>query len=142
MSIIDAGELKRVWMGSAVASSDNPDPTVSSQVVVQHIVRRLPACNCSVAREGTGYIGVLFTILTNDGDSYYPTVLHLISQMPAAESGMKRYDMITSINGVNTRNKSFSEALAMLNGRPGEEVVVEVKRPDKIRTYTMHRQAW
>lgn len=51
-----------------------------------------------------------------------------ISGTPAAKSGLKAGDLITSINGTSTNNMSIEKAVTLIRGKPGTKVVLGILR--------------
>ena len=144
IQVYDGKTLKNVWMGSGVGTSDNPDVRISGQLVIAHILKDFPNCTRFDSMDSTkrGLIGIQFGIFTNDGNSYFPTVLRLLEGMPAKKAGLREYDMIIEVNGVSTLNKPFSEIMNIFRGAPGTKVNIKIKRLDKILTFTIRRATW
>ena len=144
IQVYDGKTLENVWMGSGAGTSDNPDIRISGQLVLYHILKDYPNCSSLDSRDDMkrGMIGVQIGIFTNDGNSYFPTVLRLLEGMPAKEAELKEYDMIIEINGVSTLNKPFSEIMNIFRGAPGTEVDIKVKRLDKILSFTIQHVSW
>jgi len=62
---------------------------------------------------------------------------------PAAKSGLKAGDIILSIDGVKTKEKTLSGVSDLLKGKPGTLVDIKIKRPfieDSIATYSIERE--
>ncbi len=138
VSIYDSKTLESVWMGNGAGSSDNPDVRVSAQMVLSHILRDLPECQYKpVHSTSRGVIGAHYSVMTTDGNSYYPFVVGLDRGKPAARKGIRLDDMIIEIDGMSTLNKSFAEIERVFGGKPGEKVVVKVKRVNKIITFRL-----
>ena len=142
--VYDGKTLKNVWIGSGAGTSDNPDIRISGQFVIAHILKDFPNCTHFDLRDSTkqGLIGVQFGIFTNDGNSYFPTVLKVLDGMPAEKAGLRNYDMIIEVDGVSTLNRPFSEIIDMLRGTPGSEVNIKVKRLGKILSFSIRRASW
>lgn len=139
VSIFDAKSLKNVWLGTGAGTSDNPDPRVSGQLVVTNILGKFPNSVVQSESASSGVVGVQLLVFTNDGNNYFPTVLSLASGSPAARAGIKPYDMILSIDGVQVVNKPFSEAVQLLRGDPGTTVTLQLWRTDQQLTVNVTR---
>jgi len=143
IQVYDGKTLKNVWMGSGAGTSDNPDVRISGQLVLAHILKDFPNCSICSKREDVknGVLGVKLAIFTNDGNSYYPTVIGLMDRMPAKKAGLRMYDMIIEIDGFSTLNIPFSECINLFRGEPGTEARIKVKRLDRILSFTIKRAA-
>jgi hypothetical protein len=127
----DAKTLKNIWYGLGTGTSDNSDVRISGQLVLLSIIEKgVPATEPSATGDSLpdGRMGIVFSILTNDGNSYYPTVLRLIPSSPAVKAGLWRYDMITAIDGKPVLNRSFAEVRALMAGTPGSTAVLDIVR--------------
>jgi len=144
IQVYDGKTLKNVWMGSGAGISDNADIRISGQFVFAYILKDYPNCPSLGIKDDIkrGMIGIQYGIFTNDGNSYFPTVIDLLEGMPAKKAGLKVYDMIIEVNGVSTLNKSFSEVMSLFRGEPGTEVNVKVKRLNEILNFTIRRTTW
>lgn len=49
--------------------------------------------------------------------------------MPALKNGLKAGDIILSVNGKSTKDKSTSQVSEMLKGKQGTEIKIKIKRP-------------
>lgn len=144
IQVYDGKTLESVWMGSGAGTSDNADIRISGQFVLAHILKDYPNCPSVGIKDDIkrGMIGIQYGIFTDDGNSYFPTVINLLEGMPAKKAGLKVYDMIIEVNGVSTLNKSFSEIMSLFRGEPGTEVNVKVKRLNEILNFTIRRTTW
>jgi len=139
IQVYDSKTLKNVWMGSGAGTSDNPDIRISGQFVLFSILKDFPKYSGPEIIKEKGMIGIKYYICTNDGNSYFPTMLGLFDGMPAEKAGLKMYDMIVEVNGVSTLNKSFSEVMNLFRGLPGTTVNVKVRRLNEILNFTILR---
>ena len=69
-----------------------------------------------------------------------PTIIRLLPNNPAAESGLLVGDQVTAVNSESTVGWDASKTANLIRGEPGTSVRVTVKRDDKIRNYTITRQ--
>ena len=69
-----------------------------------------------------------------------PTVIRLLPNNPAAESGLKAGDQVVAVNGESTVGQESSPTAALIRGEPGTSVRLAVKRGDKTYSYTITRQ--
>jgi hypothetical protein len=144
IQVYDGKTLRNVWMGSGAGTSDNADIRISGQFVLAHILKDYPNCLSLGIKDNikSGMIGIQYGIFTNDGNSYFPTVINLREGAPAKKEGLEVHDMIIEVNGVSTLNKSFSEVLSLFRGEPGSEVNVKVMRLNEILNFTIRRTTW
>lgn len=139
VSMFDAKSLKNVWLGTGAGTSDNPDARVSGQFVVTQILGKFPKSAVQSEVGSNGVVGVQLLVFTNDGNNYVPTVLSVASGGPAARAGVKSYDMILSIDGVQLVNKPFSEVIQLLGGDPGTPVSLQLWRTGQQLTVNLTR---
>lgn len=71
-------------------------------------------------------------------------VLGAIPKSPAKKAGLKRDDLILSVNGQRFKGKPFREMVAALRGKTGQSVDLKVLRDDRIINVTVKREviAW
>jgi carboxyl-terminal processing protease len=72
-----------------------------------------------------------------DFDSEFPTVIAPISGSPADNAGIEAGDIIMSIDGAATDRMEISEVTGLLRGAEGDDVVLEVGRPDDGSEFTV-----
>lgn len=139
MFVFDPKTFKAVWTARGVGVSDNSDVRISGQIVMGAMVKEYPSPNETGISDQSGFIGIRLGLFTNNGNSYYPTVLELVDGMPAKNKGMRLYDMIIAIDGKDTRNMPVSEVLNLLRGVEDSKVDLSVWRVDKLIKYTLTR---
>jgi len=139
VSMFDAKSLKNIWLGTGAGTSDNPDPRVSSQLVVTSILEKFPNSAAQSEATSSGVVGVQLLLFTNDGNNYVPTVVSVASGSPAAGAGIKPYDMILSIDGIQVVNKPFSDVMELLQGDPGTPVTLQIWRTGQQLTVNVTR---
>ncbi len=126
----DAETNTQIWHGEGSGISANPDLRVSSQVVIAYVIGRFPPAVVlhkeleDLKKNNLGRIGTAFRICTLDGESYYPMVIGLLKKSPAKRASIKDYDIIISVDGVSTQNKSSSEVFKLLISDPDTTVMV------------------
>ncbi|MGM0652149.1 MAG: S41 family peptidase [Bacillota bacterium] len=81
--------------------------------------------NLMVETEGT-YGGIGIEVFNDDG---YVTVIAPIAGTPGEEAGLKSGDRILSVNGTDLVDKGLNQAVDMMRGEPGTDLVLEVERP-------------
>lgn len=69
-----------------------------------------------------------------------PTIIRLLTNNPAAASGLKAGDQVTAVNGESTVGADASRTAGLIKGESGTSVKVTVKRAAKLHTYTITRQ--
>lgn len=129
----DGVDHKNIWLGSGIGTSTNPDVRISGQNVIHDLSEKFPPCKRTEdnSHGSTGAIGVNCFIITNNGNDFYPTVVHIVAGSPAAKAGIELADMIIEINGISTLNKPARKIHNVLKGMPGQKVTLTVWRLDK-----------
>jgi len=69
-----------------------------------------------------------------------PTVIRLLPNNPAIESGLLVGDQVTAVNSESTVGWDAAKTASLIRGEPGTSVRVTIKRDDKSRSYTITRQ--
>ncbi len=77
----------------------------------------------------TGQYGGIGAVIGTRGD--WVIVSEPYEGFPADKAGLRSGDKILSIDGKDAKNYKTDQVSAMLKGKPGTEVVVKLKRPDK-----------
>ncbi|MBW1768900.1 MAG: DUF4136 domain-containing protein [Deltaproteobacteria bacterium] len=130
IDVLDPNTFKPIWTGMGVGTANNSDLSISSQTIVIFLLDEFPKGPWSydyiMAPFGFG-----FFVFTNNGNDYYPTVFTVIKNSPADKAGIKRYDMISSIDGIAVRNKPVSEIINMFQKELGKKKSVTLFRLDK-----------
>lgn len=141
VAIFDGKTLQNIWLGEGVGTSPNPDVRVSSQGVLMRLLEQFPVSVLAkeILPTDSGMIGIWCSVLTNDGNNYFPTVMNVAPGSPASKAGIKLHDMILTIDGVSTQNKSFSETMALVSGDAGTKVSMTLWRVNKQINVSMVR---
>lgn len=139
--VYDGKRMENVWTGLGVGSLHNGDVRISGQLVMATVLAHYPACprRSSSGNSKSGKIGIHYSILTNDGNSYYPTVVKVIGASPAEYHGLRTGDMIVHVDGRSTINKPYSEIWEILDGAPGTEVRLGVRRLEDVLDFSIRR---
>jgi len=69
-----------------------------------------------------------------------PTVIRLLPNNPAVESGLLVGDQVTAVNSESTVGWDAAKTAGLIRGEPGTSVRVTVKRNNKSHAYTITRQ--
>lgn len=137
VQVFDAKSLRAVWTGSGVGVSDNQDVRVSHQYVLAELLRPFPECATYVRSPGA--IGLLIALKTTDGNNYNLFVFRIKPRSPAARADIRPGDMITSINGTPTLNKTQAEISELMRGEASTRVSLNVSRNGKEHSVEMLR---
>jgi hypothetical protein len=135
----DGRNMRNVWMATAFAASRTGNLRIAGQSIIKSIA------DCFFRRpipdkpHKTGYAGITPSILTVDGKDYYPVVLGVYDKGPAAKAGVKQYDMIVAVDGVDMRNMTVINAMDLIKGEPGSKVELAVWRVNKLLKFTITR---
>ncbi len=68
--------------------------------------------------------------LREKGSREYPEIDHVIPGLPAAAAGLEHGDLITAVDGVQTKAMSLENASFRIRGKPETKVVLTVLRKD------------
>lgn len=69
----------------------------------------------------------------------YVEVQSTIKGSPAENAGLKAYDKLISVDGVNLKNKSTEEVSLLIRGEAGSSLKLTIKRGDKLLDFTIKR---
>jgi len=130
IGVLDPDPLKTLWTGIGAGTADNSDLSVSSQAILIFLMDEFPRGPLS-HDQLMGAYGFGFFVFTNNGVEYYPTVFKVIDGSPAHKAGLRKYDMISSIDGVSMRNKPLSEVLRAFQTPAEKKQSFIVRRVDK-----------
>ena len=141
ISILETETKKTIWYGNAEGSSFNPDLRVSCQRLIFDLHKKIK--NSRYMDEnipyGNGMMGFRIIMITINGDNTYPIIIWNIKDSPAAEAHLGYGDIIIKIDGVSTRNKSFTENMKLLQGDADTECTLTIKRGDKEKDVPLMR---
>ncbi len=90
--------------------------------------------------ENSGTLVGLGLTITED-ESGYIRISEIISSSPAADSGLLKNDLITTIDGIDVKEVGFSEAADAMKGTEGSTVTLTVRRDGKDTEYTFTRRS-
>lgn len=90
--------------------------------------------------ENSGTLVGLGLTITED-ESGYIRISEIISSSPAADSGLLKNDLITTIDGIDVKEVGFSEAADAMKGTEGSTVTLIVRRDGKDTEYTFTRRS-
>ena len=117
-----------------MGTSLNHDVRICGQFVLRSTIHKFPRCkkhNYVAKHRERGQLGIHIGIMTIDGNNYYPSGLAIEPYTPASEADIQLEDMIIAVDGQSMRNKTWVEAIMMLDGSPGDIKVLTIKRLDK-----------
>lgn len=77
----------------------------------------------------------------SEDESGYIRISEILSDSPAADSGIMLDDLITTINGIDVKTISFSEAADAMKGVEGSTITLTVRRDGKDTEYTIVRRS-
>jgi len=138
VSFFDNKKKSRVWSGVGVTYSNNADIRLSSQVLLLGILDKFPNGDWDKDYPEWYRLGFNFLIMTNDGNNFYPSVRTLSKNSSAQVAGLKKYDIITHIDGQEVVNRRVSQIREIIKNIKSETVKLTIKRLDKIFNAELH----
>lgn len=90
--------------------------------------------------DNSGNLVGLGLTLTED-ESGYIRISDIISNSPAAVSGLMQDDIIISVDGMDVKEIGFSEAAEAMKGTEGSEITLVIRRGGKDTEYTFTRRS-
>lgn len=141
VSVFESSGYQNVWSGIGVGTSGNADLRVSTQLVLSSVLAAFPVSGAIGENypAPSGYLGIQYVVLTVNGNDFYPFVSSVEKDSPAQKAGLRVEDVIVSINGSSTQNKSWGEIYAMLSGDAGQSVSIGIARADGTKTLELSR---
>lgn len=137
--IINPISQKIEWSGTAIVATPQSDIRLSSHVLLPRLLlgeegNNFPSRSGLDKRDDSknGAFGIIPSIITLDGNSFYPIIFWLACDSPAHKQGVKVYDIITRMDGKSTLNWSFCRAMEAFNKSKGEELILTIKRGEKV----------
>lgn len=131
--------LRNAWLATGVAAARTRNIAVAVQKILETIIDQFPITPIFHESPDAGYTGISLSDFTVDGTNYYPVVMSFLRYSPAKKAGMKRFDMIVRVDGIDVRNKQLDDIAGMIIGKPGASVTLTVWRVDKLLTFTITR---
>lgn len=99
-----------------------------------------PSENRRLSEDLSGsFFGVGFT-LRSDKETERPQVVTVIGGSPADRAGVKPDDVITSVDGKDTRGEPLDAVVLRIRGRKGTKVTIDVRRGDEPMEFNMTRE--
>jgi len=88
----------------------------------------------------TGKTSGVGAVLKFDEASGHALVLEAIPGSPADKSGLKKEDVVLSVDGAKFKGKKFSDMVASIRGKAGSPVSLRVLRDDRVVSLTIKRE--
>lgn len=83
------------------------------------------------------FSGIGVYIEERDG---YINILRPIAGQPAEKAGIKKDDLIISVDGIDIKNMGLGKVSSMIKGIEGTDVTLEIKRGRELLTFKVKRQ--
>lgn len=134
LTIYDTANNTKIWEGNASGTSTQKDFLGAAQMLIATLYDKAPRGSYSDPDElvnNNGTTGISFYIFNTSGISFYPAVLGVKENSPADAKGIKYLDVILSINGASTANKSVKQINEMLRGNAGTKIDLLIERKGK-----------
>jgi hypothetical protein len=134
LTIYDTSDNTKIWEGNANGTSTQKDGRFAAQYLILTLFNKVPQgsyINPDFLVDNNGYTGIQFSIFNTNGLSFYPTTVGNIENSPAKSIGLKDWDVILSINGETTANKSEKQINEMLRGNAGTKIDLLIERKGK-----------
>ena len=128
ITIADTSSVQRIWFAKGEGKSRNHDVRVSSQLLIGAMLQSFPLRPIAERWTKEGFLGIIFAILTLDGNDYTPLVGEVVEGSPADKAGIKAYDFIVAIDSKPTTNKSERQIMEMLAGEAHESSTLKLLR--------------
>lgn len=90
--------------------------------------------------DNSGSLVGLGLTLTEDASGYV-RISEILSNSPAAESGLEADDIIIRVDGIDVKDMGFEESLNALKGTEGSSVSLTVRRNGSDKDYSFTRRA-
>lgn len=139
INIFSTETNKSVWYANGYSRSNNSDIRVSCQQIVLEMITKLPTSDHAyeLFDYHTGFQGIAFIPFTSNGGFVQPVIINVEKDSPAKKAGLKDYDVILSINGTRTMNKTFAEVAKLFDRPEGTAFELEIKRGKNIKNFTI-----
>lgn len=108
---------RKIWEGTASGTSDNKDFRLAGQYLMTRLAVNIPKGSFvekDFIPENNLPAGIDFILFNTDGQNYYPLITNTIKNSVASKNGLVDYDVLLSINGTSTANKSVKQIKFML----------------------------
>ncbi|MFI5264822.1 MAG: PDZ domain-containing protein [Candidatus Kapaibacterium sp.] len=133
--LFDGKTDQNIYYGITKANFFSDDPARIRQLLTRGLIvksvpesKKLP----SLYRDKPGIVGTHLSIFSFQENPYYPQTLGKpFAGSPAEKAGIQHADLIVAVNGVSTKNKTFSHVVSMIRGNVGEAVHLDIFRDGK-----------
>lgn len=129
----------KIWEGNANGTSSQRDFRLAAQKLIFRLVSKMPkgSYNSQLPEENNGLIGIKFAIFNSNGIAFFPVILDIIKKSPADKKGLEKFDVMISVNGQSTANKTYNQISNMLKGTAGTKINIIIDRKGKIIKKTL-----
>jgi len=124
---------------NCTGTSDNKDFRLSGQFIMTNLGLRylLALIIMKNLLKKIMSSGIYFIIFNSDGQNFYPVILNVFKDSPAYAKGLKFEDIILTVNGISTTNKSVKQTMLLLRGNAGTKISLTIERTDRILNKTL-----
>lgn len=139
--IYDTSNNTKIWEGDANGTSTQRDFRLPAQYLIWNLLFKVPKGSYSdtnFLKDNNGQFGFNFYVFNTDGTSFYPGVYSSNESIGFQEpTGIKEYDIIISINGISTENKTVKQIHELLMGNVGTKAQFVIIRDGKVIKKTL-----
>lgn len=75
-----------------------------------------------------------------DETTGYGQILNVLAKTPSSKAGLKREDIILSVNGKSYKGKSLEDLARAIRGKTGETVALKILREDQVLSINLKRE--
>ena len=96
-----------------------------------HSIYLTPGENKRLSEDLSGsFFGVGFTLRVNE-DEDRPQVVNVIDDSPSKKAGVKAGDIITAVDGEDTKGQSLDSVVIRIRGKKDTDVELDINRPEE-----------
>jgi hypothetical protein len=136
LTIYNTKDNNKIWEGNANGTSIQKDYRLPAQYLIMALAFKIPKGSYTnstfFTNNNNGQLGFSFVILNSDGVNFYPVISNPSKKSPAAKKGLIGGDVIISVNGNSTANKSLLQFYDMIRGNVGTKFDLVINRKGKI----------
>jgi len=134
MTFYNTSDNNKIWEGNANGVSKQKDFRLAAQRLIWELIDKMPKGSYEdpdFLSNNNGMLGMSFYPFNSDGVNFYPVILGIADNTPAKSQGLKDLDVIISLNGISTANKSLNDLDVMIKGNAGTKIDLQINRKGK-----------
>lgn len=143
LTIYDTSDNSKIWEWNGNCTTTREDPRFAMQLLMLHLCLKVPMGSYEDPDffvNNDGFTGLDCYHFNTNGIGFYPIIMGIRDNSPGKVYKFKIYDIILSMNGESTLNKSQDQFSEMCRGNAGKKIDYVIERKGRQIKKTLVKQ--